>query len=348
MNGLGKTWSANGSRRPRRRAFTFIELIVAVGLSVILLRGMYTVLHSATDLTTLSEERMSLLQEASAIFDYIGADLARVPFSGQRYFNVASTPPRLILKATSRTGGDDVYIKYECNAGEKKVVRGVYKDQGCTIAVDDDGDGHNDVGMVIGRSVQSFEVKYHASGDINLAHRPGVRPPFVRFQLGDNLHSPNLGGTGDRAGGEAGTQSVKLGKPFPEFALNMRYQVHDVGVALNLHELGDLNGAGLADSANIIAGKVYQHDVFGSLFFVILELFFKGFILMTVLAAGSGAGDGVIGDHAILNAYQKLGRSPHNMEVAQVEEIHIGRGINRAQGAVYGKGAGIGTTGQPL
>jgi len=167
MNGLGKTWSANGSRRPRRRAFTFIELIVAVGLSVILLRGMYTVLHSATDLTTLSEERMSLLQEASAIFDYIGADLARVPFSGQRYFNVASTPPRLILKATSRTGGDDVYIKYECNAGEKKVVRGVYKDQGCTIAVDDDGDGHNDVGMVIGRSVQSFEVKYHASGDIN-------------------------------------------------------------------------------------------------------------------------------------------------------------------------------------
>jgi len=175
MNGPSKTWSANGSRRPRRRAFTFIELIVAVGLSVILLRGMYTVLHSATDLTTLSEEKMSLLLEASAIFDYIGADLARVPFSGQRYLSVTSSG--LIFKASSRTAGDDVYIKYEYDLGGKKVVRGVYKDQGCTVAEDDDGDGHNDVGMVIGRSVQSFDVRYHASGDIDGSWNTGSGDP---------------------------------------------------------------------------------------------------------------------------------------------------------------------------
>jgi len=165
MNGLGKTWSANGSRRPRRRAFTFIELIVAVALSIILLRGMFTVLHSATDLTTVSEERMSLLLEASAIFDYLGADLARVPFSGERYFSVGGS--NILFKASSRTGGDDVYIKYDYDAGGKKITRGVYANQDGTGPVDDDGDGHGDVGMVIGRSVEAFDVKYHASGDID-------------------------------------------------------------------------------------------------------------------------------------------------------------------------------------
>ena len=75
------TWF-RGFRVPaarRRGGFTFIELVVAVGLSIILLRGMYTLFDSATKLERLSEQRMVSMLEISAIFDYIAGDIARSP-----------------------------------------------------------------------------------------------------------------------------------------------------------------------------------------------------------------------------------------------------------------------------
>ena len=169
MKTRSKSWRI--ASRPRR-AFTFIELIVAVALSIILLRGMYTILTSATDLTTLSEERMGLMLEASAIFDYIGRDLARVPYSGGQLFTVSDGGETLIFKATGAASSHlHVYIRYkfENPGGEDygMIIRGVYSDEECTAAVDDDGDGPNDVNMAIGRKVAAFDVKYHSGGDID-------------------------------------------------------------------------------------------------------------------------------------------------------------------------------------
>ena len=56
-----------------------------------------------------------------------------------------------------------------------------------------------------------------------------------------------------------------------KFAYNVRHYVHDVGIALHIHEFCDLNCTRLADAANIVAPQVYQHNVFCLLLLVVAE-----------------------------------------------------------------------------
>lgn len=159
----------NGMRMTRRRsalrAFTFIELIVAVALSVILVRGLYEMFASATALTRLSEEKTVQLLEVAALYDSLSGDLARVPMSGTRYFSAGGTS--LVFRASPRSGSEDVYIKYDYNPGAERILRSVYREQTCTTAVDEDGDGNPDTSMAIAHKVKSFSIGYHVSGDID-------------------------------------------------------------------------------------------------------------------------------------------------------------------------------------
>jgi len=190
MSTAGYSLGRFASGRSARRAFTFIELIVAIALSVILLRGMYSVFGSATDLTRVSEERMDVMLEASALFDFITDDLARAPLVGGQEFSLPGTDT-LIFKATNRSaGGDPVYIRYEyVSSGDYgKLVRSVYKEMACSSRADDDGDGQNDPDMVIARQISAFEVRYHASGEIDGTWSTGnVMPPdttrAIRFHV---------------------------------------------------------------------------------------------------------------------------------------------------------------------
>jgi hypothetical protein len=131
------------------------------------------VFYSATDLTRASEEKLELMLEASAIFDYLAGDLARVPYTENRMFYVGDGGYTLIFRALNRTaGGDDVYIRYQYLSGSPygTIERGVYSsyDAGSVSGpVDEDGDGHNDTGMVVGRWVNSFGAAYHVSGSIS-------------------------------------------------------------------------------------------------------------------------------------------------------------------------------------
>jgi len=115
MSPLAKRSAKRPGTRSGRRAFTFIELVVAVGLSIVLLRVMYTIFTTATDLTRLSEEKSLVQQEASASHDYIKADLARSPNSPDDYYLHISADRKSIVFQAYRLDaavGTYVYIEY--------------------------------------------------------------------------------------------------------------------------------------------------------------------------------------------------------------------------------------------
>jgi prepilin-type N-terminal cleavage/methylation domain-containing protein len=154
----------------RRRGFTFIELIVAVALSIILIRGMFTMFHSATRLTALSDERMQVLLESSAVYEYLATDLTRAVTGEGFYFQAAADGSSIIFRAMPLATAHDVFIKYQ-KVGNK-LQRSVFAPDGTGnapsgTAVDDDGDESDDVDMVVGMNIKAFDVKCHAAGAIN-------------------------------------------------------------------------------------------------------------------------------------------------------------------------------------
>ena len=61
--------------------------------------------------------------------------------------------------------------------------------------------------------------------------------------------------------------------------------MHDVAVALDGKGFGHLDAADFGDAANVVAGQVNQHDVFGALFGVVDEFDFSGFVQLGCCAA---------------------------------------------------------------
>jgi type II secretory pathway pseudopilin PulG len=157
------THSSPIARARRRRAFTFIELLVAVALTVILMRGLLTVFTSATELSRLSGARTEVMLEAGAAYDFLAQDVARCPFTGDKWF-AADANGAFTLLATERDGSGLVYIQYtyvpptSSDHDNGKLLRSVYAtgepdgtDPAGTLgpAIDEDGDGSFDTNMVI-------------------------------------------------------------------------------------------------------------------------------------------------------------------------------------------------------
>jgi prepilin-type N-terminal cleavage/methylation domain-containing protein len=200
----------------RRRGFTFIELIVAVALSIILIRGMFTMFHSATRLTALSDERMQVLLESSAVYEYLATDLTRAVTGEGFYFHTEADGSSITFRAMPLATEHDVFIKYQ-KVGNK-LQRSVFAPDGTGnapsgTAVDDDGDEIDDVDMIVGMNIQEFDVKYHNnSGSINAGDgsinegcwttgtvNSGVAPKAVKFVINflNPIADPNaVAGTG--------------------------------------------------------------------------------------------------------------------------------------------------------
>ena len=72
----------------------------------------------------------------------------------------------------------------------------------------------------------------------------------------------------------------------------------------------------------------------GTLFFVAQQFLFQRQVFVLVGATRSGAGDGAQRDLVALQAHQNFGRSADHMEIFEVKEEHVGRRVERADGAV--------------
>ena len=154
-----------------------------------------------------------------------------------------------------------------------------------------DGDGH--VGI---------------TGPADVADRAGVDVALDRFQLADDFQRADLRRATDRAGRKRGAQHVHAGQAVLEIAFDLADDVHDVGIAFDDEAFGELDAAGAADPADIVAAKIDQHQVLGTLLGICQQLGFEGEILLRRFAAWARAGQWPQGDLAMLLADKDLRR----------------------------------------
>ena len=76
--------------------------------------------------------------------------------------------------------------------------------------------------------------------------------------------------------------------------------MHDVAVALDLHELLDVYAACLRHPAHVVAAEVHQHDVLRTLLRVGEEVFLEVAVLRLCGAALAGARKRPVGDLPLL------------------------------------------------
>src|SRR5437763_14085850 len=105
-----------------------------------------------------------------------------------------------------------------------------------------------------------------------IADRAGIDPALRSLQFADNLHRAYLGRAGDRARRESRAQRVEGREIRAQLAGDVRYQVHDVRIALDLHKLRDLYTSRRTDAPDIVAAQVCQHDMLGALLWIVEQL----------------------------------------------------------------------------
>jgi len=160
MKCLTNNWSCPRPGRRARKAFTFIELVVAIALSVVLLRGMYTIFHSATSLSMLSEQKMVTMLDIAAVFDYIADDVGRSrPAIDDYYLSIAADRKSIIFRMLRLDGAREkyVYAKYRLDGSDLK--RRVYGNDKTATATEE-ADGEDGTEMTVARNITKFEAYY--------------------------------------------------------------------------------------------------------------------------------------------------------------------------------------------
>src|SRR5947207_59663 len=94
-------------------------------------------------------------------------------------------------------------------------------------------------------------------------------------------------------------------------------------VTLDDHKVLNFDGAKVADAADVIAGEVHKHHVFGAFLGIGQEFLLQSFILRGGFAAAASAGDGPNFDFFILAANVNFRRSADERKTAEFEQKHV-------------------------
>ena len=117
-------------------------------------------------------------------------------------------------------------------------------------------------------------------------------------------------------------------------ALDVRHEMEDVAVALDLHVLADGHGPRPRDPSEVVAAEVDEHHVLGSFLGVALELLGEQRVLAIVRAARTGPGDGVGGELVALDLEEQLRRCADDLEAGGPDEEQVRARVDPPQGAV--------------
>ena len=121
-----------------------------------------------------------------------------------------------------------------------------------------------------------------------------------------------------------------------------------MGIAFDRHLLGEAHAADGADPAHVVAAQINQHQMLGQFLGIGQQFRFQRLILLLGGAAPAGAGDGAHRQQPVLQPRQNLRRGADDVEIAQVEKIHVGRGVQPAQRPVQIQRRGLEWGGQSL
>lgn len=146
----------------------------------------------------------------------------------------------------------------------------------------------------------SVLVNEGADGDVELtfsivsevADRSSVEPSRDGFEFGDDLGGAFFGSSGDGSSGEAGGEGGEGSVFWGEGSADGGDEVVDVLEFFELENVGDFDGAVLADLSEIIAQEVGDHDELGAFFFRVLEVVGGLSIARGVRIAWAGAFNG--------------------------------------------------------
>ena len=105
--------------------------------------------------------------------------------------------------------------------------------------------------------------------------------------------------------------------------------MHHVAVGLDDHELIDLDAAVLADAAEVVTTEVDQHHVLGALLGVAEKLVREPPVLLGVGPARPRACDRARRDPPAGDRDQRLGAGAGDLEIAEVEEVHVRARVHR-------------------
>ena len=98
-----------------------------------------------------------------------------------------------------------------------------------------------------------------------VADGAAVQPAALALGGRDELHRADLGRARERAGREDRAERVERVELGLEPRLDVRDEVEDVAVALDLHVLADRHGPRPRDAAEVVAPEVDEHHVLGAL-----------------------------------------------------------------------------------
>ncbi len=164
-----------------------------------------------------------------------------------------------------------------------------------------------------------------------VADGAAVQAAPLPFGRGDELHRPDLGRARQRAGREDRPQRVERVELRPEPRLDVRHEVEDVAVALDLHVLADGDRPGARHAPEVVAPEVDEHHVLGPLLRVALELLGQERVLAGVGATRPGAGDRVGRQAVALDLEEQLGRGADDLEGRRPDEEQVRARVDPAE-----------------
>ena len=198
--------------------------------------------------------------------------------------------------------------------------------------------------LAVGHERPDQDARAHPPVRPEPQHRPAIRAAPDRLQPLDQLHRPQLGGTGDAAAGERGREDVEGVEAGPKPARDRRHEMLHRGRSLEAEQPGNPDRSGLADPPEVVAQDVDDHHVLGLVLGAGQQLARQRPVLLTRPASRPGALDRVGRDHALrIDREERLrrggqqgARPARGRAGADVEEAGEQGGIARAQAAEDG------------
>ena len=82
--------------------------------------------------------------------------------------------------------------------------------------------------------------------------------------------------------------------------------MHDMRIAFDVHKFANLYATRRTHFADVVTGEIDKHDMFGTLFDVVLQFFSQLLITLPVNTAWTGASDGTDGHFIVFEAHEQF------------------------------------------
>ena len=110
--------------------------------------------------------------------------------------------------------------------------------------------------------------------------------------------------------------------------------MHHVRIALDAHEVPDLDLAEAGHPADVVPRQIHEHHVLGALLLVGEQFGRQRRVFLGSGAAGPGPRDRAGLDHPVFGAGHHLGRCSGHHQAVEVEVVHVRRRVHHPERAV--------------